>query len=143
MPAGHRGLVFDRGHGVRTDVSKREGINFNSPQPRLCPLSNSFSSILAMAYYFIYTYYSKKYEDGDTNQRYPLVSLSPVGNVNPLHHLDIQTVKIGLRVLYRPDPENLPLLYKQYGADYAQRVLPSIGNEVLSTTSDSLGMNYY
>jgi len=44
---------------------------------------------------------------------------------------DIQKVKIGLRVLYRPDVDTLPLLYKQYGADYAQRVLPSIGNEVM------------
>jgi len=44
---------------------------------------------------------------------------------------DIQKVKIGLRVLYQPDVDRLPLLYKQYGADYAQRVLPSIGNEVM------------
>lgn len=44
--------------------------------------------------------------------------------------LDIQNVNIGLRVLYRPDVDNLPVLYKQYGSDYAERILPSIGNDV-------------
>lgn len=39
---------------------------------------------------------------------------------------DLQRVNIGLRVLYRPG-ENLPMLYKNYGTDYAQRVLPGIG----------------
>ena len=46
---------------------------------------------------------------------------------------DLQRVKIGLRVLYRPVENELPLLYQQYGEDYAKRVLPSIGNEVLKS----------
>jgi prohibitin 1 len=44
---------------------------------------------------------------------------------------DMQTINIGLRVLYRPDLDNLAQLIKQYGADYAERFLPSIGNEVM------------
>jgi len=43
---------------------------------------------------------------------------------------DLQRVNIGLRVLYRPG-DNLPMLYKNFGTDYAQRVLPGIGTEVL------------
>jgi len=44
---------------------------------------------------------------------------------------DLQTIEIGVRVLYRPQIENLPLLYKNYNYDYAQRLLPSFGFEVL------------
>jgi len=46
---------------------------------------------------------------------------------------DLQRVKIGLRVLYRPTESELPMLYKAYGSDYAQRVLPSIGQEILKS----------
>eukprot|EP01119_Soliformovum_irregulare_P007229 TRINITY_DN19630_c0_g1_i1.p1 TRINITY_DN19630_c0_g1~~TRINITY_DN19630_c0_g1_i1.p1 ORF type:complete len:346 (-),score=82.35 TRINITY_DN19630_c0_g1_i1:132-1124(-) len=44
---------------------------------------------------------------------------------------DLQTVHITLRILYRPDIENLPQLHSSLGPDYDDRVLPSIGNEVL------------
>lgn len=40
-------------------------------------------------------------------------------------------VSITLRVLSRPDVEHLPKIYQQLGTDYDERVLPSIGNEVL------------
>merc|ERR1719502_2222945 len=39
-------------------------------------------------------------------------------------------VQITLRILYKPNPNNLPLLYRQLGTDYDERVLPSIVNEV-------------
>lgn len=44
---------------------------------------------------------------------------------------DVQNVSISLRVLSTPKEESLPALYMQYGLDYDERVLPSIGNEVL------------
>ncbi|RDX56055.1 hypothetical protein OH76DRAFT_1452163 [Lentinus brumalis] len=44
---------------------------------------------------------------------------------------DLQMVSITLRVLSRPDIEHLPKIYKTLGLDYDERVLPSIGNEVL------------
>jgi prohibitin 1 len=44
---------------------------------------------------------------------------------------DLQMVNIKLRVLWRPVHEKLPQLYRELGADYDERVLPSIGNEVL------------
>lgn len=44
---------------------------------------------------------------------------------------DLQTVNITLRLLYRPRVETLPQMYTTLGVDYDERVLPSIGNEVL------------
>lgn len=43
----------------------------------------------------------------------------------------MQMVSITLRVLSRPDVEHLPKIYQNLGLDYDERVLPSIGNEVL------------
>src|SRR6267154_25313 len=40
-------------------------------------------------------------------------------------------VSITLRVLSRPDTNHLPKIYQGLGLDYDERVLPSIGNEVL------------
>lgn len=42
-------------------------------------------------------------------------------------------VSITLRVLSRPDVELLPKIYQSLGMDYDERVLPSIGNEVLKS----------
>lgn len=42
-------------------------------------------------------------------------------------------VSITLRVLSRPDVEHLPKIYQGLGMDYDERVLPSIGNEVLKS----------
>jgi len=44
---------------------------------------------------------------------------------------DLQTVGVHLRLLYRPDTESLPLIHSRLGPDYDERVLPSIGNEIL------------
>jgi len=43
----------------------------------------------------------------------------------------LQMVNLTLRVLTRPDPTKLPLIFKTLGTDYDEKVLPSIGNEVL------------
>lgn len=44
---------------------------------------------------------------------------------------DLQTVKLAVRVLYRPMEDKLPELYRFAGFNYAQRVLPSLINEVI------------
>lgn len=44
---------------------------------------------------------------------------------------DLQMVSLTLRVLHRPDVQALPKIYQNLGQDYDERVLPSIGNEVL------------
>lgn len=50
---------------------------------------------------------------------------------NYMAFLDLQNVTITLRILHRPDPSKLPNIYLNIGLDYAERVLPSITNEVL------------
>lgn len=45
----------------------------------------------------------------------------------------MQMISITLRVLSRPDVEHLPKIYQSLGLDYDERVLPSIGNEVLKS----------
>jgi len=47
--------------------------------------------------------------------------------------LDLQEVRIALRVLYRPDPSKLQEIYRKLGKDFDQRVLPSVVNEVLKS----------
>lgn len=47
---------------------------------------------------------------------------------------DMQMISLTLRVLHRPDREKLSQIYQRLGMDYDDRVLPSIGNEVLKST---------
>jgi len=42
-------------------------------------------------------------------------------------------INISIRVLYRPDPAQLPKVYRYLGTDYDSRVLPSIVNEVVKS----------
>lgn len=42
-------------------------------------------------------------------------------------------VNITCRVLSKPSPAKLPEIYRELGADYDERVLPSIVNEVLKS----------
>lgn len=46
---------------------------------------------------------------------------------------DLQMVNITCRVLSRPRVDALPQIYRTLGADYDERVLPSIVNEVLKS----------
>lgn len=43
----------------------------------------------------------------------------------------MQMISLTLRVLHKPDVKRLPVIYQSLGLDYDDRVLPSIGNEVL------------
>jgi len=44
---------------------------------------------------------------------------------------DLQNVQLSLRVLSRPSINQLPTIFQRLGTDYAERVLPSVTNEVL------------
>jgi len=46
---------------------------------------------------------------------------------------DLQTVGVTLRVLYHPKVEQLSELHQKLGMDYDERVLPSLGQEVLKS----------
>lgn len=48
-------------------------------------------------------------------------------------HLLFCQVKIGLRVLTRPVPDQLPTVYRTLGENYNERVLPSIIHETLKS----------
>lgn len=95
---GHRGLIFDRIQGVKSDV-KKEGAHFLIP-------------IL----------------------QYPIImdvrstprTISTVTGTK-----DLQSVNLSLRMLYRPEEDMLPKIYRGSGLDYADKLLPSVGNEVL------------
>ncbi|GMT13696.1 hypothetical protein PFISCL1PPCAC_4993, partial [Pristionchus fissidentatus] len=52
---------------------------------------------------------------------------------SPTGSKDLQMVNIGLRVLSRPDPNQLPKMYRTLGQNWEERVLPSICNEVLKS----------
>lgn len=52
---------------------------------------------------------------------------------SPTGSKDLQMVNISLRVLSRPDSVSLPVMYRQLGIDYDEKVLPSICNEVLKS----------
>eukprot|EP00916_Digyalum_oweni_P004988 GHVL01008909.1.p1 GENE.GHVL01008909.1~~GHVL01008909.1.p1 ORF type:complete len:274 (+),score=44.55 GHVL01008909.1:578-1399(+) len=46
---------------------------------------------------------------------------------------DLQTISISLRLLFRPKMESLPTIHQTLGPDYDERVIPSIGNEILKS----------
>jgi len=46
---------------------------------------------------------------------------------------DLQSVKLHLRILYKPVEEVIPRIHLTYDKDFANRLLPSIGNEVLKS----------
>ncbi len=46
---------------------------------------------------------------------------------------DMQTVELSLRILFRPIESKIPEILNNLGIDYDERVLPSIGNEVLKS----------
>nr|XP_033336558.1 prohibitin-2 [Megalopta genalis] len=52
---------------------------------------------------------------------------------SPTGSKDLQMVNISLRVLSRPDASTLPIMYRNLGLDYDEKVLPSICNEVLKS----------
>lgn len=46
---------------------------------------------------------------------------------------DLQKVDLTLRVLYRPQEEKLPEILVGLGPNYDEKIIPSIGNEVLKS----------
>lgn len=97
---GHRGLIFDRVQGIKSNVIG-EGAHVYIPI-----LQNPIIM------------------DVRTQPRV----ISTVTGTK-----DLQRVNISLRVLSKPDEAALPMLYKDLGQDYRDRILPPIGNEVLKS----------
>nr|GMD36768.1 prohibitin-1, mitochondrial [Ipomoea batatas] len=126
VDGGHRAIVFNRIGGIKDKVYP-EGTHFMLPwferpiiydvraRPHLVE-STSGSRDLQMVPIIIFfsyrlsTYLSSMYD--------PCSSF-------------VAKVKIGLRVLTRPVPDQLPTVYRTLGENYNERVLPSIIHETL------------
>merc|ERR1712107_171768 len=66
--------------------------------------------------------------------QYPIIydiRARPRKITSPTGSKDLQMVNISLRVMGRPDANNLPEIHKELGQDFDEKVLPSICNEVL------------
>ena len=46
---------------------------------------------------------------------------------------DMQMVDLTLRILFRPEESKIPEILNNIGIDYDDKVIPSIGNEVLKS----------
>jgi len=44
---------------------------------------------------------------------------------------DQQHISLSVRALYRPEEDKLPRIYKSLGMEYDEKVLPSVGNEIM------------
>jgi prohibitin 1 len=46
-----------------------------------------------------------------------------------------EEVQVGVQVVYLPQIAELPTIFKNYGQDYAQRIVPTVVDEIVSTVS--------
>lgn len=107
VDGGQRAIIWDMGAGIRNEVHG-EGT------------TTHYSSI---GLNFFIPFYQKPIIF-DIRTRPTLISTKTGSK-------DLQNVNIQLRVLFRPIEKYLPKIYTEIGPDYDQRILPSIGNEVM------------
>lgn len=131
VDAGHRALIFDRFAGVKPQVIG-EGTHIRVPilqKPIIMDIRTKPRTIPTQ------TGTKGKKDSGDTGggiQSIERCWLTPRAiDSFCCFVLDLQNVNISLRVLFHPSTTNLADLYRSLGIDYEERVLPSIGNEVL------------
>eukprot|EP01130_Rhizamoeba_saxonica_P001039 TRINITY_DN10911_c0_g1_i1.p1 TRINITY_DN10911_c0_g1~~TRINITY_DN10911_c0_g1_i1.p1 ORF type:complete len:295 (+),score=92.40 TRINITY_DN10911_c0_g1_i1:22-885(+) len=103
VPGGHRAIIWSRWSGISAERDNSKGEGLH----------------------FLVPFFWK-----------PIVldcRITPKPIITETGTKDLQTIEIGVRVLYRPNIPELAQLYKEYGADYGRRLLPSFGNEVLKS----------
>jgi len=61
------------------------------------------------------------------------IRVQPRVFANRTQSMDLQTVDIETRILYRPMKDRLPQIYRQLGMNYDDRVLKSIAEEVIKS----------
>ncbi|KAK3645567.1 Prohibitin-1, subunit of the prohibitin complex (Phb1p-Phb2p) [Elasticomyces elasticus] len=116
VKGGQRGIIFDRLRGVSDQVVS-EGTHFVLPWlQRIKYTLDDDELMMCTAQAILY--------DVRTKPR----SISTTTGSK-----DLQMVNLTLRVLHRPEVAMLPKIYQNLGSDYDERVLPSIGNEVLKS----------
>lgn len=129
VDGGQRAVIFDRFAGVKDEVIG-EGTHFLVPwlqKPILFDIRSTprvISTITGSKGEPMLFWMSFLSSLNDSNAPFSFL-------FQPICISDLQNVSITLRILHRPDPAKLPNIYLNIGLDYAERVLPSITNEVL------------
>jgi len=126
--------------------------NSNAPKSRLVFLIGGLTFSAAFLYSSIFNVgageraiiFNKFFGTGDkiygegTKLKIPFLDVAiifpiraqPSDISSPTGTKDLQMVNVSLRLLSKPDPEQLPTIYRDIGTDYDKRILPSIVNEV-------------
>jgi prohibitin 1 len=126
VDGGHRAVIFDRFQGVKPLVIG-EGTHFMIPwlhRPIIFDIRTRPRSVPSV-----------------TGTKGTTENDSIAFSINFI--LDLQTINITLRILYRPKAEILPKIFSTLGLDYEERVLPSITNEVLKSVVVSCRFFFY
>ncbi len=116
VDGGHRAVIFDRFQGVKPNVTG-EGTHFMIPWVQKVGLKLNCRERTKLSFNLQPIIYD--------------IRARPINVPTITGSKDLQNVNITLRVLFRPQPDALPNIYTTLGVDYADRVLPSITNEVL------------
>ncbi|XP_011807792.1 PREDICTED: prohibitin-2 isoform X1 [Colobus angolensis palliatus] len=137
VEGGHRAIFFNRIGGVQQDTILAEGLHFsgccaNLQQHMNCCFPKgqenlSLSVVMGR---------SRPKNAWIPWFQYPIIydiRARPRKISSPTGSKDLQMVNISLRVLSRPNAQELPSMYQRLGLDYEERVLPSIVNEVLKS----------
>ena len=119
VDGGFRAVMFDRLRGVQA----REQPVRCPPRWRIIPLRTAQSGVRGEGTHFRIPWLQTPHIFD--------VRIRPRNISSATGTKDLQVVTINLRVLSRPQVEWLPQIFQTYGLDYDERVLPSIGNEVL------------
>lgn len=61
------------------------------------------------------------------------IRIQPINFYTETNTNDLQGVNLTMRILYRPEEQNLPRIYNEFETDFASRFLNSVGKEVLKT----------
>lgn len=119
VDGGHRAIIFSRLNGVLGSVYA-EGLHFRIPW---------------FNYPIIYDVRTRPYKTTSLTGskgliRHFVILHFILVTAAFVYFVDLQMVNISLRVLSRPEPTQLPRIYRKLGTDWDERVLPSICNEV-------------
>lgn len=125
VDGGHRAVIFNRLTGVKDEVIS-EGTHFIVPWfewPTIFDVRTKPKKI------------SSPTGTRGMPQFFSSLYLYLFSDILFFLHLivDMQTVNITLRVLYKPNTERLPDILRRFGQDYDDRILPSIVNETLKS----------
>ncbi|KAK2969379.1 hypothetical protein RJ640_028768 [Escallonia rubra] len=121
VEGGHRAIVFNRIFGVKDKQKFFFDADWGGfPSDRMST---------KVCYVFVGVKLQKK-KNNEKQIKLELHIPEPTNTV--LSEMEIR-VKIGLRVLTRPVPDQLPTIYRTLGENYDERVLPSIIHETLKS----------